>query len=80
MKDNPSPPVMVPVTAGNNPPQTATPAPLPRLAFSLRECAAMMGISYVSVWRLVQRGKLKSTGHLRHKLISKAELERFLKA
>jgi excisionase family DNA binding protein len=51
---------------------------LPRLAFSMRETADMLGLSYITVHRLVQRGKLKSGGSLRTKLISKAEIERFL--
>lgn len=54
------------------------PAGLPRLAYSLKEVAAMLGISYTSVHRLVQRGKLRSTGGLRHKLIAAGDLERFL--
>lgn len=51
---------------------------LPRLAFSLQETADMLGLSYITVYRLVQRGKLKSSGALRTKLIPKAEIERFL--
>lgn len=51
---------------------------LPRLAYSLKEVAAMLGISYTSVHRLVRRGKLRSTGGLRHKLIAAGDLERFL--
>jgi excisionase family DNA binding protein len=54
------------------------PAGLPRLAYSLKEVAAMLGISYTSVHRLVQRGELRSSGGLRHKLIAAGELERFL--
>jgi hypothetical protein len=38
----------------------------------------MLGISYTSVHRLVQRGELRSSGGLRHKLIAAGELERFL--
>lgn len=51
---------------------------LPRLAFSLNETAEMLGLSYITVYRLVQRGKLKTTGSLRTKLITKAEIDRFL--
>ncbi|NBU11740.1 MAG: DNA-binding protein [Proteobacteria bacterium] len=49
-----------------------------RLAFTLQEAALLCGISYVSVWRLVKRGKIKTCGALRHKLVSRAELEKFL--
>lgn len=57
------------------------PAPeLPRLAFTLNEFAQMMGMSYITAYRLVQRGKLKTCGHLRTKLISKSEVDRFLGA
>ena len=52
---------------------------LPRLAFSLNEFAQMVGISYITAFRLVQRGKLKTCGHLRTKLISRDEVNRFLK-
>jgi excisionase family DNA binding protein len=52
----------------------------PRLAFSLNETAEMLGLSYITVYRLVQRGKLKSSGAIRHKLIAKTEIERFLAA
>lgn len=55
-------------------------APLPRLAFSLHETADMLGLSYITVYRLVQRGKLKATGQLRTKLIAKNEIDRFLSA
>lgn len=53
---------------------------LPRLAFSLQETADMLGLSYITVYRLVQRGKLKSSGPLRTKIIAKTEIDRFLKA
>lgn len=53
---------------------------LPRLAFSLQETAEMLGLSYITVYRLIQRGKLKSSGPLRTKLITKTEIDRFLAA
>ena len=53
---------------------------LPRLAFTMRETAGMLGLSYISIHRLIKRGLLKSSLALRHKLISKSEIERFLKA
>ena len=49
---------------------------LSRLAFSYRETAALLGISYTSVYRLVKRGELKTSHSLRR--IPAAEIERFL--
>ncbi len=55
------------------------PAPKDRLAYSLHEAAEMLGIDYFSVYRLVQRGKLKACRALRGKfLIPRAELLRML--
>lgn len=52
----------------------------PRLAFSMQETADMLGLSYQTVWRLTQRGLLKSSSALRHKLFSREEIERFLRS
>lgn len=50
-----------------------------RLAYSMNEAADLLGIDYFSVYRLVQRGKLKACRALRGKfLITRAELNRFL--
>lgn len=49
-----------------------------RLAWSLKETAAVLGLSYPTVWRLVQRGKIRAVPGLRHKLIPQKEIERFL--
>ena len=51
----------------------------PKLAFSLREAAYALGVSYITVQRLVKRGLLKSSSALRTKVISREELERFLR-
>lgn len=51
---------------------------LPRLAFTMAETAEVLGISYISVHRLIKRGLLRSSTALRHKVISRAEIERFL--
>ena len=51
---------------------------LPRLAYTMAETARILGISYISVHRLLKRGLLKSSTALRHKLIPKTEIERFL--
>jgi predicted site-specific integrase-resolvase len=56
-------------------------APLPRLSYSLTEAGEILGLSYVSVWRLAKAGKLRITTPLPRKpLVTHAELERFLKA
>lgn len=54
--------------------------PLPKLAYSMRETAEILGISYFTVHRLIKRGLLKSSNALRHKLIPHTEIERFLRA
>ena|ERR1035441_2027503 len=54
--------------------------PLPRAAYTLKESARVLGISYISVFRLVQRGKLKCSSALPgRKLIPVREVEAFLK-
>lgn len=53
--------------------------PLPRLAYSMRETAAILGVSYITVHRLLQRGKLRASDALRSKIISRVEIERFLR-
>jgi len=50
-----------------------------RLAYSIPEAADMLGLDYFSVYRLVQRGKIKACRALRGKfLITRVELDRFL--
>jgi DNA-directed RNA polymerase specialized sigma24 family protein len=51
---------------------------LPKLAYTMAETAEMLGISYISVHRLIQRGLLRSSRALRHKIISRREIDRFL--
>ena len=53
---------------------------LPKLAYSMGEAAQVLGVSYITVHRLLKRGLLKSSTALRHKLIPHVEIERFLKA
>jgi excisionase family DNA binding protein len=50
-----------------------------RLAYSMRETADLLGVSYITVHRLLKRGLLKSSQALRHKIIPRTEIERFLK-
>jgi excisionase family DNA binding protein len=50
-----------------------------RLAYSIPEAAELLGVDYFSVYRLVQRGKLKACRALRGKfLITREELKRLL--
>jgi excisionase family DNA binding protein len=59
------------------PPVTAPPE---RLASSIQEAADMLGVNYFSVYRLIQRGKLKVCRALRGKLlVPRTELLRLLK-
>lgn len=64
-------------TSAQNP--TATLAALPRLAYTMRETADIIGVSYITVHRLLKRGKLRASDALRNKVIPKTEIERFLK-
>ena len=41
--------------------KAAAAAPLPGLAYTLQETAKILGISYISVYRLVARRKLKAS-------------------
>jgi len=51
-----------------------------RLAYSVQEAADLLGINYFSVYRLVQRGKLKACRALRGKLlVPRSELLKLLK-
>ena len=49
-----------------------------RLAFSVKETAEILGISEKTVRRLISRGLLRASRALRHLLIAKKEIERFL--
>jgi len=51
-----------------------------KLVYSVLETAKLLGISPGSVYRLLVRGQLRSTGALRVKRITHAEIERYLKA
>jgi excisionase family DNA binding protein len=46
-------------TIPENETQTATP-PIERLAYSVQEAADVLGVHYFSIYRLIQRGKLKT--------------------
>ena len=50
-----------------------------RLAYSIQEAAALLGVDYFSVYRLIQRGKLRACRALRGKLlVPRSELVRLL--
>jgi Helix-turn-helix domain len=49
-----------------------------RRAFSIKESAIIIGVSPISVRRLIVRGLLRPNRSLRHIRISEAEIERFL--
>ena len=61
-------------------PQNEQPSkPAERLAYSIQEAADMLGVNYFSVYRLIQRGKLKVCRALRGKLlIPRNELSKLL--
>jgi len=53
--------------------------PTERLAYSIQEAADLLGVNYFSVYRLIQRGKLKVCRALRGKLlVPRAELLKLL--
>ena len=50
-----------------------------RLAYSIHEAANLLGVDYFSVYRLIQRGKLRACRALRGKLlVPRSELLRLL--
>jgi len=49
-----------------------------RLFFSVGEVGGMFNVSTKTVYRLLDRGLLKSSSALRHKRISKASIEEFM--
>ena len=58
---------------------SAPPLPTERLAYSIQESADMLGVNYFSIYRLIQRGKLKACRALRGKLlVSRTELLKLL--
>lgn len=65
-------------TLSDNTGEKAT--PLPKLAYTMREAAQVLGVSYVTIHRLLKRGLLRSSSALRTKVISHSEIERFLRA
>ena len=52
--------------------------PVSKLAYTMEEAAQCLGVSYITVHRLLKRGLLRSSSALRHKVIPVTEIERFL--
>ena len=52
----------------------------PQLAYKLKDAAALLGVSTVSMRRAIQRGLIRPSRAFRHVLISANELNRFLKS
>jgi excisionase family DNA binding protein len=68
-------------TTSASAPFAANPVEAERLAYSIQESADLLGVDYFSVYRLIQRGKLRACRALRGKfLIPRAELLRLLKS
>ncbi len=60
--------------------QQAPAAETERLAYSVQDSADLLGVNYFSVYRLIQRGKLRACRALRGKLlVPRTELLRLLK-
>jgi excisionase family DNA binding protein len=73
--------------SGNHESANAAPPPLPpalmqteRLAYSVEEAAELLGVHYFSVYRMIQRGKLRPCRVLRGKLlVPRSELLKLLR-
>jgi excisionase family DNA binding protein len=73
--------------SGNHESTNAAPPPLPpalmqteRLAYSVEEAAELLGVHYFSVYRMIQRGKLRPCRVLRGKLlVPRSELLKLLR-
>jgi excisionase family DNA binding protein len=62
------------------PPKETATSESERLAYSIHEAASLLGVDYFSVYRLIQRGKLRACRALRGKLlVPRSELLRLLK-
>ena len=60
-------------------PSAANTAETERLAYSIHEAANLLGVDYFSVYRLIQRKKLRACRALRGKLlVPRSELLRLL--
>ncbi len=67
-------------TSQDSPLNNAATVETERLAYSVHEAANLLGVDYFSVYRLIQRGKLRACRALRGKLlVPRSELLRLLK-
>ena len=67
-------------TSQDSPLNKAATVETERLAYSVHEAANLLGVDYFSVYRLIQRGKLRACRALRGKLlVPRSELLRLLK-
>jgi excisionase family DNA binding protein len=68
-------------TTTASPPSDTNIGETERLAYSIQESADLLGVDYFSVYRLIQRGKLRACRALRGKLlVPRSELLRLLKS
>ena len=51
----------------------------PKLAYTARELCAELSLSRDTIYKLESAGRLKSIPGIRHKIFSRAEVERFLR-
>jgi excisionase family DNA binding protein len=65
--------------AANSRNKTATAESLPRLAYNMQETAEILGVSYITVHRLLKRRKLRASDAIRNKVIPRTEIEKFLR-
>ena len=65
-------------TSTLSPVVVAPAVPVDRLAYKTNDAARLSGVSVQTMRRLVERGQIKANRNLRHVLISRAELERFI--
>ena len=50
-----------------------------RMCYSVKQTAELLGVSKITVYRLLERGLLRSSSAVRTKVIPKSEIEWFLK-
>lgn len=59
-------------------PAVGTSPELPRMAYSIDETAAILGLSVTTIRRLVARGRLRTIPGIRHRIIPRAQIEKLL--
>jgi Helix-turn-helix domain len=61
-------------------PAASSPQPPAKLVYTVPEADELLWVSANTVHRLIERGLLGSAGGMRHKRITPAEIERYLRA